>query len=76
MNPSILDPESHTAKILAFMSLPGHLLFYFAITRIKLWQSDHLNAATLTPSFISFYISISVLQVGLFTRHFIFLPFS
>lgn len=57
------NPESHTAAILGFISLPGHLLFYFAITRIKLWQSDHLNPATLTPSFISFYTSISVLQV-------------
>ena len=45
------------------MSLPGHLIFYFTIIRIKIWQADDLNAATQTPSFVSFYISISVLQV-------------
>jgi len=57
------NPESHTALILAIMSLPGHLIFYFTIIRIKIWQADDLNAATQTPSFVSFYISISVLQV-------------
>ena len=45
--------------------MPGHLLFYFAITHIKKIQNDPINPATQTPSFIIFYTSVLILQVVL-----------
>lgn len=59
------NPESKTALILALLAIPGHLIFYFLIIRIKMLQTNHLNPATLTPSFVSFYTSVAILQVVL-----------
>lgn len=57
------NPESKTAIVLAGLSIPGHLLFFFTITRIKALQSDPINPACLTASFILFYMFLLILQV-------------
>lgn len=61
----ILDPESNTAIVLVLLALPGHLLFYFVITKIKMLNHNNsFNPETATPSFIVFYIYVTVLQVN------------
>jgi hypothetical protein len=46
------------------LSLPGHLLFYYVISQIKMFNhADSYNAATTTPQFIIFYLYVTVLQV-------------
>ena len=63
------DPESHTAKVLTFLALPGHVVFFFTIVKIKSSQSeDPVNGATLTVGFILFYLSILLLQVIIFEK--------
>lgn len=58
------NPESKTAIVLVLLSLPGHLLFYYVISKIKMFNhKDSYNAATTTPSFIIFYLYVTVLQV-------------
>ncbi|CAF0713617.1 unnamed protein product [Brachionus calyciflorus] len=59
------NPESDTGLILALLSIPGHLIFYFIITKIKVLQGKEVNPAILTPSFVSFYTSVAILQVVL-----------
>ena len=62
----LLDPEAHTSIVLTFLALPGHLLFFFTISKIKSAQSDDpINEATLSAHFIIFYTSILILQVSL-----------
>jgi hypothetical protein len=47
------------------LSLPGHLLFYYVISQIKMFNhADSYNAATTTPQFIIFYLYVTVLQVN------------
>ena len=58
------DPESSTSKVLLFLAIPGHVVFFFTIVKIKSAQShDPVNGDTLTPQFILFYLSILFLQV-------------
>jgi len=58
------NPESNTAIVLVMLSLPGHLLFYYVISQIKMFNhADSYNAATTTPQFIIFYLYVTVLQV-------------
>ena len=60
----IKDPEANTACVLTLLAVPGHLLFFFTITQIKLAQNQPINPATQTPLFVSFYISLLILQVS------------
>jgi solute carrier family 41 len=57
------NPESKTGCVLASLSIPGHLLFFFLITRIKIAQSDPINPACLTASFVLFYLFLLITQV-------------
>lgn len=58
------NPESKAAIVLVFLAIPGHLVFYYSISKIKMInQDDSYNPATTTLAFVSFYLSISTLQV-------------
>lgn len=58
------NPESSSAIVLSLLALPGHIVFYLTITRIKMVNhEDSYNPATTTISFISFYLTMSTLQV-------------
>lgn len=58
------NPESRAALVLVFLALPGHLVFYYSISKIKMINNDNtFNPATTTASFITFYLLASTLQV-------------
>lgn len=60
------NPESRAAIVLVLLALPGHLVFYFVIAKIKMTTGIHENSynpATTTFSFIAFYLFVSTLQV-------------
>lgn len=58
------NPEANTAKVLTFLAIPGHIVFFFTIVKIKSGQSDDpVNGATLTIPFLALYLSILLIQV-------------
>lgn len=53
------NPESTTALVLAGLTVPGHLVFFYTISKIK---AGH-NVGTLNLDFVSFYLFLAFLQV-------------
>ena len=61
-----LDPEAKTSLVLVFLSIPGHLLFFFAISKIKMIRdAKSYNPATSCAPFVTFYMFVSFLQVNI-----------
>ena len=54
------DINLTTARLLLLMSIPAHLLYFFVIRFI-----EGENAAPVTLLFLTFYMALAVLQVGL-----------
>lgn len=52
------DVNSKSARVLAALVVPGHLLFLYTI---HLLQGGH---AAMTPTFIAFYLCAALLQVS------------
>lgn len=58
------NPESKAAIVLVLLALPGHLVFYLVISKLKMINHENsYNPATTTLSFVSFYLFVSTLQV-------------
>ncbi len=63
------NPESKTAIVLVLLALPGHLIFFFTISKIKMVNHENsYNPATTTLAFVSFYLFVAFLQVKIKTQ--------
>jgi hypothetical protein len=56
---SFVDPEASTARLLALLILPGHIIFFFALYYLKAIQSG----IELTVWLVFFYLLFAFIQV-------------